>query len=70
MDCLLSFVLFARSECGLLLRRALFGLFSPVIHGLDDVAERLPALGGSVLDMQRVSRKAFSGENTGFFQFP
>ncbi len=68
MACLRSFVLSALSECGLPLRRVLFGPFSPVIHGLDDVAERFPALGGSVLDMQRVSRKDVSGENTGFFQ--
>jgi len=68
MDCLRSFVLSAPSEYGLLLRRALFGLFSPVIHGSYHVAERLPALGGSVLDMQRVSWKDLSGENTGFFQ--
>jgi hypothetical protein len=68
MDCLRSFVLSAPSECDLLLRRVLFGLFSPVIHGSDDFAERFPALGGSVLDMQRVSGKDFSGENPGFFQ--
>jgi len=52
----------------LLLRRVLFGPFSPVIHGSDDFAERFPALGGSVLDMQRVSWKDVSGEDTGFFQ--
>ncbi len=68
MDCLLSFVLSAPSECDLLLRRVLFGLLSPVIHGLDDVAKRFSSLGGSVLDMQRVSGKNFSGENTGCFQ--
>ena len=68
MDSLLSFVRFAPSECDLLLRRVLLGLFSPVIHGPDNVAERFPSLGGSVLDMQRVSRKDFSGEDTGFFQ--
>jgi hypothetical protein len=33
MDSLHSFVRFAPSECGLLLRRVLFGLCSPVIHG-------------------------------------
>jgi len=68
MDCLRSFVLSARSECGLLLRWVLFGPFSPFIHGSDDVAERFPSLGDSVLDMQWVSRKDVSGENTGFFQ--
>jgi len=68
MDSLRSFVLSAPSECDLLLRWVLFGLFSPVIHGPDNVAERFPSLGGSVLDMQRVSRKDFSGEDTGFFQ--
>jgi hypothetical protein len=70
MDCLRSFVRSAPSECGLLLRRVLFGPFSPVIHGLDDVAERFPSLGDSVLDMQRVSRKDVSGENTSLFQLP
>ena len=70
MGCLRSFVLSAPSECGLLVRRVLFGLFSPAIHGSDDVAERFPSLGDSVLDMERVSRKDFSGENTGFFQLP
>ena len=49
MDSLLSFVRFARSECGLAAPRVLFGPFSPVIHGPDDVAERFPSLGGSVL---------------------
>jgi len=49
-------------------RRVLFGLFSPAIHGPDNVAERFPSLGGSVLDIQRVSREDFSGEDTGFFQ--
>ncbi len=68
MACLRSFVLSTPSECGLLLRRVLFGPFSPVIHGSDDFAERFPALGGSVLDMQRVSWKDVSGEDTGFFQ--
>ncbi len=63
MDSLRSSVLSAPSECDLLLRRVLFGLFSPVIHGPDNVAERFPSLGGSVLDMQRVSRKDFSGED-------
>ena len=42
--------------------------FPPVIHGPDDFAERFPTFGGSVLDMQRVSREDFSGEDTGFFQ--
>jgi len=68
MDYLRSFVLFALSECGLPLRRVLFGPFSPFIHGPDYVAERFPALGGSVLDMQRVSRKDMSGKNPSFFQ--
>jgi hypothetical protein len=68
MACLRSFVLSAPSECDLLLRRVLFGPFSPVIHGSDDFAERFPALGGSVLDMQRVSWKDCSGENPGCFQ--
>ncbi len=68
MDCLRSFVLFAHSECGLPLLWLLLGPFSPFIHGSYDVAKRFPALGGSVLDMQRVSRKDVSGENTGFFQ--
>ena len=68
MDCLRSFVLSAPSECDLLLLRVLFGLFSPVIHGPDNIAERFPSLGSSVLDMQRVSWKDFSGEDTGFFQ--
>jgi hypothetical protein len=49
-------------------RRALFGLFSPVIHGQNDFAERFPSLGGDVLDMERVSGKDFPGEDTGFFQ--
>jgi hypothetical protein len=70
MGSLRSFVLFAPSECGLLLRRVLFGSLSPVIHGSDDFAECFAALGGSVLDMQRVSGKDMSGENTGFFQLP
>ncbi len=68
MDSLLSFVRFARSECGLAVHRVLFGPFSPVVHGSYDLAERFPSLGGSVLDMQRVSRKDFSGEDTSFFQ--
>ena len=68
MDCLLSFVLSAPSECSLPLRRVLLSLFPPVIHGPDDVAERFPTFGGSVLDMQRVSGKNFSGENTVCFQ--
>jgi hypothetical protein len=68
MDSLRSSVLSAPSECSLLLRKVLLSLFPPVIHGSDDFAERFPSLGGSVLDMQRVSGKDFSGENTGFFQ--
>ena len=68
MACLRSFVLSAPFECDLLLRRALFGPYSPVIHGSDDFTECFAALGGSVLDMQRVSQKDASGENTGFFQ--
>ena len=68
MACLRSFVLCAPSECDLLLPEVLFGLFSPVIHGSDDFAQCFAALGGSVLDMQRVSRKDLSGENPGFFQ--
>jgi hypothetical protein len=46
----------------------LFGLFSPVIHGPDDFAKRFPSLGCSVLDMERVARKDFPGEDTGCFQ--
>ena len=68
MDSLRSSVLSALSDCDLLLRRVLCGLFSPGIHGPDNVAERFPPRGGSVLDVQRVSRKDFSGEDTGFFQ--
>ena len=68
MDSLRSSALSAPSECDLLLRRVLFGLFSPAIHGPDNVAECFPSFGGSVLDMQRVSREDFSGEDTGFFQ--
>ncbi len=68
MDSLRSSVLSAPSECDLLVHRVLFGLFSPVIHGPDNGAERFPSLGGSVLDMERVSREDFSGEDTGFFQ--
>ncbi len=68
MDSLRSFARSALSECGLAVRRVLFGLFSPAIHGPDNVAERFPSLGGSVLDIQRVSREDFSGEDTGFFQ--
>ena len=45
------------------MRRVRLGLFSPFIHGPDDVAERFPALGGSILDMQRESWKDFSGKN-------
>jgi hypothetical protein len=45
MDSLRSFVRFVLSECGLAVRRVLFGPFSPVIHGSDDVAERFPSLG-------------------------
>jgi hypothetical protein len=59
MDSLRSFVLCAQSEAHLLVRRVLFGLFSPVIHGQNDFAERFPSLGGSVLDMERVARKDF-----------
>ncbi len=55
MDCLLSFVLFALSECSLPLRWIFLGPFSPFIHGPDDFAERFLSLGGSVLDMQRES---------------
>ena len=36
MDSLRSFVRSAPSECGLLLRRVLFGMFSPFIHGPDN----------------------------------
>ena len=68
MDSLRSFVLCAPSESHLLMRRVLFGLFSPVIHGPDDVAERFPSLEGSVLDMERVSWKDFPGEDTSCFQ--
>jgi len=42
--------------------------FPPVIHGPDDFAERFPTFGGSVLDMQRESRKDLSGKNPRFFQ--
>ena len=68
MDSLHSCVLCAPSESHLVVRRVLFGLFAPVIHGPDDVAERFPSLGGSVLDMERVARKDFPGEDTDFFQ--
>ncbi len=68
MDSLRSFVLCAPSESHLLVRRVLFGLFSPVIHGQNDFAKRFSSLGGSVLDMERVSGKDFPGEDTGFFQ--
>ncbi len=39
MDSLRSSVLSAPSECDLLVCRVLLGLFSPVIHGPDNVAE-------------------------------
>ncbi len=68
MDCLRSFVLSAPSECSLPLRRVLLSLFPPVINGPDDFAERFPTFGGSVLDMQRESRKDLSGKNPRFFQ--
>src|SRR5215831_5915607 len=68
MNSLRSFVLSAPSESDLLLRRVLFGLFSPVIHNPDDFAKSFPSLGGSGLDMERVSWKDFSGEDTGFIQ--
>jgi hypothetical protein len=42
MDSLRWFVLSALSESHLLVRRVLFGQFSPVIHGLDDFAKRFP----------------------------
>ena len=78
MDSLLSSVRFAPSECGLAVRRVLFGPFSPVIYGLDDVAEHFLSFSNSVLDMQRLSREDFSGmetptsaeSNETFFTFP
>ena len=45
------------------MRRVRLGLFSPFIHGPDDVAEHFPSLGGKVLDMKRESWKDFSGKN-------
>ena len=66
MDSLRSFVRCARSKSDLLLRRMLFGQFSPVIHSPDDVAGRGKALGGSFLDVKQVSRKDFSRENADF----
>src|SRR5215472_13435451 len=52
MDAVASIIyLHDTSECGLLVRRVLFGSLSPVIHSSDDFAQRFAALGGSVLDM-------------------
>src|SRR6266702_1411326 len=68
MDSLRSFARSALSECGLAVRRVLFVLFSPAIHGPDNVAERCPSLGGSVLDIQRVSQEDFTGEDTRFLR--
>lgn len=39
------------------MRWVLFGLFSPVIHGQNDFAERFPLLGGSVNQLPERSER-------------